>query len=266
MDAKNAARSVLQTSATFWRRVTWSIAGVTLTSIALASLLGWTSFDSHLIIVLGALFSLAFIAASLVASRSKSRLQRFISAEREIATAIGSTSSEDIRNRVHDLRRSAETDPAIRDLFAASSPQISYHLERVVEVEVRNERSRRVRELCENARTIILQQIELQRSESPAIKAERTISGAIENLVKLKADAEKRLDEERESRRLKWWFDLTRQDFEEVGEKIEELRRARQKLIASGDIAKTETYFRDLTRVETQSQPEGDGSGEAYGG
>ncbi|WP_390587516.1 hypothetical protein [Erythrobacter sp. MTPC3] len=255
MDAKNAVRSALQTKATFWRRVTWSIAGVTMTSIALASLLGWTSLDSHLIIVLGALFSLAFIAAFLVASRSRSRLQRFISAERDIATAIGSISSVDIRNIVHDLRRSAETDPAIRDLYAASSPQISHHLERVLEVEVRNERSRRVRELCENARTIVRQQIELQRSESPAIKAERTISGAIENLVKLKADAEKRLDEERESRRLKWWFDLTRPDFEEVEEKIEELRRARQKLIASGDIAKTESYFRDLSdRVERRTR------------
>jgi hypothetical protein len=91
----------------------------------------------------------------------------------------------------------------------------------VLEVEVRNERSRRIRELCENARKIVLQQVELQRSESPAIKAERTISDAIENLVKLKADAEKRLDEERESRRLKWWFDLTRQDFDDVEEKIE---------------------------------------------
>lgn len=249
MDAENSTRSALQTNATFWTRVTWSVAAVSLASIVLAFLLGFTLIESHLIIAAGALLSLAFIAAFWVASRSKSRLQCFISAERDIATAIGSTSSEEIRNIVHDLRRSAETDPAIRDLYAASSPQISHHLERVLEVEVRNERSRRVRELCGNARKIILQQIELQRSESPAIKAERTISGAIENLVKLKADAEKRLEEERESRRLKWWFDLTRPDFEEVDEKIEELRSARQKLIASGDIAKTETYFRDLTSL-----------------
>lgn len=255
MENANSTRSALQANATFWTRVTWSVAAVSLASIALASLFGWTSLDSHLIIVLGALFSLAFIAAFLVASRSKSRLQRFISAERDISSAMGSASSEDIRNIVQGLQRCAETDPAIHHLYAASGPQIAHHLERVLEVEVRNERSRRIRELCENARKIVLQQVELQRSESPAIKAERTISDAIENLVKLKADAEKRLDEERESRRLKWWFDLTRPDFEDVEEKIEELKAARQKLIASGDIAKTESYFHDLTdRVERRTR------------
>lgn len=63
------------------------------------------------------------------------------------------------------------------------------------------------------------------------------------------------MDEERESRRLKWWFDLTRPDFEDVEEKIEELKAARQKLIASGDIAKTESYFHDLTdRVERRTR------------
>lgn len=168
---------------------------------------------------------------------------------------MASTSSEEIRNIVHDLRSSAEIDPAIHVLYAACGPQIAHHLERVLEVEVRNERSRRVRELCGNARKIVLQQVEQQRSQSPAIKAERTISDAIKNLVKLKADAEKRLDEEREIRRLKWWFDLTHPDFEDVEEKIEELKAARQKLLASGDIAKTESYFHDLTdRVERRTR------------
>ena len=156
MENANSTRSALQANATFWTRVTWSVAAVSLASIALASLFGWTSLDSHLIIVLGALFSLAFIAAFLVASRSKSRLQRFISAERDISSAMGSASSEDIRNIVQGLQRCAETDPAIHHLYAASGPQIAHHLERVLEVEVRNERSRRIRELCENARSRIL--------------------------------------------------------------------------------------------------------------
>jgi hypothetical protein len=255
MDAANSTRSALQANATFWTRVTWSAAAVYLISIVSVLLLGSTLLDRSLIFALGALLGLALLVAFWVASRSKSRLQRFISAEQDIATAMGSTSSAEIRNIVHDLRDSAETDPAIHVLYAASSSRIGHHFERVLEVEVRNERSRRIRELCENARKIVLQQVELQRSESPAIKAERTISDAIENLVKLKADAEKRLDEERESRRLKWWFDLTRPDFEDVEEKIEELKAARQKLIASGDIAKTESYFHDLTdRVERRTR------------
>lgn len=255
MDAANSTRSALQANATFWTRVTWSAAAVSLISIVSVLLLGLTLLDRNLIFALGALLGLALLVAFWVASRSKSRLQRFISAEQDIATAMGSTSSAEIRNIVHDLRDSAETDPAIHVLYAASSSQIGHHFERVLEVEVRNERSRRIRELCENARKIVLQQVELQRSESPAIKAERTISDAIENLVKLKADAEKRLDEERESRRLKWWFDLTRPDFDDVEEKIEELKAARQKLIASGDIAKTESYFHDLTdRVERRTR------------
>lgn len=255
MDAANSTRSALQDNATFWTRVTWSAAAASLVSIVSVFLLGYTLLDRHLIVALGALLALALLAAFWVASRSKSRLQRFISADRDIATAMGSTSSEEIRNIVHHLRSSAETDPAIHVLYAACGPQIAHHLERVLEVEVRNERSRRVRELCENARKIVLQQVEQQRSQSPAIKAERTISDAIKNLVKLKADAEKRLDEERESRRLKWWFDLTRPDFEDVEEKIEELKAARQKLLASGDIAKTESYFHDLTdRVERRTR------------
>ena len=230
MDAANSTRSALQANATFWTRVTWSAAAVSLISIVSVLLLGFTLLDRNLIFALGALLGLALLVAFWVASRSKSRLQRFISAEQDIATAMGSTSSAEIRNIVHDLRDSAETDPAIHVLYAASSSRIGHHFERVLEVEVRNERSRRIRELCENARKIVLQQVELQRSESPAVKAERTISDAIKNLVKLKADAEKRLDEERESRRLKWWFDLTRPDFEDVEEKIEELKAARQKL------------------------------------
>ena len=255
MDAANSTRSALQANATFWTRVTWSAAAVSLISIVSVLLLGFTLLDRNLIFALGALLGLALLVAFWVASRSKSRLQRFISAEQDIATAMGSTSSAEIRNIVHDLRDSAETDSAIHVLYAASSSRIGHHFEHVLEVEVRNERSRRIRELCENARKIVLQQVELQRSESPAIKAERTIGDAIENLVKLKADAEKRLDEERESRRLKWWFDLTRPDFEDIEEKIEELKAARHKLIASGDITKTESYFHDLTdRVERRTR------------
>ena len=249
MDADNSLRSDLRANAALWTRVTWSIAAVSLALMALAILLGWVSLDNFLTVALSAGLGLTFVGALLAARRSRARLQHFISAERDIATAIGSSSSKDIRNIVSDLQKSAEADPAIRELYATSGPVISLHLERVLEVEVRNERSRKVRELCENARKIVLQQIERQRAESPAIKADRTIGSAIENLVKLKADAEKRLNEERESRRLKWWFDLTRPDFEEVEEKIQELRRARQKLIASGDVAKTESYFRDLTSL-----------------
>lgn len=255
MKNANSTRSALQANATFWTRVTWSVAAVSMASIVSAFLLGFTLIESHLIFALGALLGLALLVAFWVASRSKSRLQRFISAERDISSAMGLASSEDIRNIVQDLQRCAETDPAIRHLYVASGPQIAHHLERVLEVEVRNERSRRIREFCENARKIVLQQVDLQRLESPAIKAERTISDAIENLVKLKVDAEKRLDEERETRRLKWWFDLTRPDFEDVEEKIEELKAARQKLIASGDIARTESYFHDLTdRVERRTR------------
>ena len=190
MDAANSTRCALQANVTFWTRVTWSAAAVSLVSIVSVLLLGFTLLDSPLIFAPGALLGLALLAAFWVNSDSKFRLQRFTSAERDIATAMGSTSSEEIRNIVHHLRSSSETDPAIYDLYAVSSPQIAHHLERVLEVEVRNERSRRIRELCENARKIVLQQVELQRSESPAIKAERTISDAIKKLVKLKADAE----------------------------------------------------------------------------
>lgn len=101
MDADNSVRSALQAGATFWTRLIWSIAAVSVASIVWASLLGWTTIDRGLTIALGALLSLMFIGALLVVSRSKSRLRHFISAERDIAAAIGSASSQDIRNIVH---------------------------------------------------------------------------------------------------------------------------------------------------------------------
>ena len=162
---------------------------------------------------------------------------------------MASNSVHEIESLIHDLKEASKTDQAICDLYTASAPIISARLERVLQVEIREKHSRKVRSLCENARTFTLQQIERQRWESPAVKADRTIKGAIDNLSKLKADAEKRLDEERETRRLKWWFDLTRPDFTEVDEKIQDLTNARQKLHASGDLEKTDRYFRDLTNV-----------------
>ena len=54
MDADNSVRSALRANAAFWTRVTWSIAAVSLTSMALAILLGWVSLDNSLIVPLSA--------------------------------------------------------------------------------------------------------------------------------------------------------------------------------------------------------------------
>jgi hypothetical protein len=187
--------------------------------------------------------------ASIACRRAMFRLEGYEAAERAIASAIISSCSAEISDLLGKLEAVAARDGAIRRLYVEWASSIEQRLNEVLEAEAHENRRLRVALQCANAKRSLLGRVEQQRLASPAIRAERAITDAIENITRHRAVAEARLDEQRERKGLKWWFALTRPGFEEVDAKIEELEAARVRLIASGAFAKTEEHFRALAAL-----------------
>lgn len=223
----------------------WSVTslGILAFATAAAAISGTISLTGQPALILAGLLSLILCGAMFAYYHAKVRLENYRAAEKDIAAALRSSSSTEIYGLRRRLRQMAASDRLIHDFCAQHTSSIDQRLGDVLEAEVLEERRLKVAARCAEAKRALSDRIEQQRIASPAIRAERTITGAIENLKRHKAEAEKQLDEQRERRLLKWWFDLTRPGFEDVDAKIEELEAARQRLIASGDIAKTEAYY-----------------------
>lgn len=182
-------------------------------------------------------------------SHAKGGLENFLAAEQLIAAALKAQSSGAIIGFVIKLERAAKTDTAVQDLHTHYKDILDRHLSDVWEDETLKARRLRVATLCANARQMVSGQIEQHRLASPVIKAEQKISEAINNLKRHKSDAERQLDEQRERSFLKVWLDFNRPTFEDVDAKIAELEAARQRLVKSGDFAKTEKHYAELAAM-----------------
>lgn len=259
MFEQELAKRTLETRLTISR---WSVASLGILAFATvaAAIFGTISFTSQPALALAALLTLILCGAIFACYRAKVRLENYRISESGIAAALRSSSSAEIYDLRRRLRRAAAGDRLIDDFYAQFTSSIDRHLEAVLQAEVVEARRLKIVARCADAKRVLSDRIEQQRLASPAIRAERTITGAIENLKRHKADAEKQLNEQRDRRLLKWWFDLTRPGFEEVDAKIEELGAARQRLIASGDVRRTEEYYGALISLVDRRTTEIEGA------
>jgi hypothetical protein len=253
MDETNPTERTLEGRLTILR---WIVAclGVLVFAAAVATFFEIISIASQSAIILAALLSLVLLWAIFTCHRAKTRLENYRTAERDVVVALRSSSSEQIchlRRRVSDL---ASRERVVHRFYTECRSKIEQHLEKVMESEVFEARRQNVIARCADAKRTLSDRIEQQRLASPAIRAERTLTDAIQRLKQLKAAAEKQLGAQRDRLRLKWWFDLTRPRFEEVGRDIKKLEAALQSVIASGNITKTNKYYRDLaSRVDRRT-------------
>lgn len=187
--------------------------------------------------------------AIVMSRRDTQRLNALAQAEQDLARALSSTSSERIELIREDLQAASTKNALIRQLYATSKDEISRHCEHALELETAQARRQAIISQCYKAYEAVSGRIEAQRRASPAIRAERELSEAIANLRQMKANAEKSLDEQRARKKLKWWFDLNRPDFAEIDGKVEQLEVAKKKLSKSGDIARTNDYYRKLNAL-----------------
>ncbi|EDL48259.1 hypothetical protein [Erythrobacter sp. SD-21] len=181
--------------------------------------------------------------------RARRKLDELARAEQDLASALASTSFEWIALMREDLQEASTHNALIRQLYDSFGDEIGLHFERVFEVEIAQARRQAIISQCHEAYEAVSCQIEERRVASPAVRAERELSEAIANLRQIKSDADKLLDEQRARKKLKWWFDLNRPNFAEIDEKVEQLEAAKEKLSKSGDITRTNEYYRKLNSL-----------------
>jgi hypothetical protein len=184
---------------------------------------------------------LAFAVAAAIAlllaiatSLTRKDLARFSQAEREIRSALSVSSSALVYEHLGEIEHLARRTPAVSVAKEHFSGQLDLHLERILQREARERRQARVEALCRAARSTLATKLAEERANSPIMLAERRLVDAVANLKLQKAAAEKELDRQREEKWLKLWFDMTRPDFAEVDEKVEELEAALRRLRESG--------------------------------
>jgi hypothetical protein len=178
-------------------------------------------------------------------------LARFSEADQEIRSALSASGSVSVTEHLATIERLARRTSAISVLKAQFSEQLDQHLDHLLHQEAREDRAARIEALCRRARSTLAMRIGRDRANSPIVVAHGRLVSAIANLKLHKAEAEKELDRQREAKWLKVWFDLTRPDFAEVEEKIDQLEVALDRLRKSGALEADSARFDALAaRIE----------------
>ena len=220
----------------------WMVAAMipAVAGLAAASLLSNLSdASSSACLVTAGVLLFCVTGFAILRRRAQRRMRCYQNSVDRVETLIASTSSAEIREILADLRTGADGDPIISAFVEGMRPAIRRQLHYALDSEARTKRAERLGRLAAAARNEALSRIEIQRQDSPAIRAQRLITTALETIKQHSADAERQLVEQREKRFFKWWFDFNRPDFAEVDAKIAHLEQAQKTLKASGHIEKT---------------------------
>lgn len=227
----------------------WSTTALSVATVASAIT---SDFESNTALWLGGLLFLALVVCGLAYLRTVANYRAYAHARDQIAAALESDSSHEIMELNADISRAAHRSAAIDRLQSRFAGSIESRLARALNAEALRARTIRVAELCDEAKRLLAEQVATQRLASPAIRAQKMITEAIARAKQLREEAERQLDAQREKLLLKWWFDLTRPSFEEIDIKIAELEAAKGRLIASGQISRTEQHYDDLSELSKQ--------------
>jgi hypothetical protein len=228
----------------------WLIAGllVVIVSGAAAHTVGIQSVDTVAGYFASGLLVITLVGATVLRQRSMWRIARYEDCVDLIDDLLACNSSFRIRELSSDLRKDAERDPVIDALAERMRPAMRRHLNVVVDAETQAARRASVEQLASDAKTAALSRLDARREQSPVIRAERMIAEALDTIKRHRALAESQFNEKHEKSFFKWTSAWNRPDFTEVDARIAELEQAGQRLLASGDIEKTNRSFAKLKK------------------
>lgn len=198
------------------------------------------------------------VGGALVLQSTNSRLGSYRTAEENISKSLKATSSIALQRLKRQLQEAADKDRIIHALFSEHKSAIESHLEALWDLEKKKQRSDKVSAKCAHTMTMLTERLNTRFFASPAVRAERAVLDAIQQLNELILNANRQLEERRKRLKLTWWFDLNRPKFETADARIRALEVALQQLRQSGDIQNAAIDFRArkecsrvrLTKVE----------------
>lgn len=199
-------------------------------------------------------FSIAVVLTMALIYLWKARPARqYARAEGEIAEMLTIKGADQLSARIGLLYKEFEPIAATRGLIAANRARLAARLDLLLEREsaardeaVRTARQTKLKAEFDAVLTRCSGRIQDLRQNSPAIKADKLLAGALASLKQQKAALQIRWQQQHE--KLSWWGKLNHEepDLAAIDRKVTETTRAQNRLKASGDIAKTQTFFDDL--------------------